>query len=183
MIAKEAKQLFGRRMREAQTRAGLSNRQVAELMAESTPGTAEWFSETLTIARNLRRWKKGDVTPNAGTAIRFAEIVGCSPTFFSTGVNDSILEPLMRAIDSLVDHRVEQHVSRLRDLAAEIPFEPDSDPLEALAAAAGYCAGRAMVARAELMAGDVEAAKRELRLAVRRLESAVEVLRAEQAAA
>lgn len=173
MRAKDAKEMFGQRMREAQGRSGLRNRQVAEQMAESTPGSPEWYSEIETLTRNLRRWKAGDATPNAASALQFAGIVGCSATYFSTGVNDSILEPLMRAIDSLVDKRVEEHVDRLRELTKEMGFRADEHPLDALAAAAGYCAGRALVARAELLGGDVAAAKRHLQHAIDRLEPAV----------
>lgn len=165
-------------MREAQDRVGMSNRQVAERMAESRPGTPEWVAEIDTLRRNLRRWKSGDSTPSATTAIRFSDIVGVSPTYFSTGVSESILEPLMRAIDAIVDKRVEEHVGRLRDLTRDLDFHSEEHPLDALAAAAGYCAGRALVARAELLSGDVDSAKRHLQHAIDRLDSAIETVAA-----
>lgn len=168
------KLLFGERMREARDRAGLTNRQISERLAKSTPGTPEWYSEIDTLRRNLRRWLRGHNKPGADVLLDYARVVGVSPQFFhgdGSGAAEDLVAPLMRAIEAIVDHRVDDQATRLREVVAEIPA--DVHPLDAVAQASHYAHGRVLVAQAEVMAGNVADAKEQLEYAIARLEAAL----------
>lgn len=164
------KSLFGQRMREARDQAGLTNRQIAERLATSRPGSREWYSEIDTLRRNLRRWLNGRNKPGADVVIEYARICGVTPDYFH-GRDTNVMAPLMSAIAALVDQSVATQASKLRELVAEIP-EP-VDPFEGLWQACHFVRGRAIVAQAEVMAENVDEARSHLDAAIVRLEEAL----------
>jgi transcriptional regulator with XRE-family HTH domain len=169
----EDKRLFGERMREARDKAGLTNREISERLAKSEPGTAEWYSEVATLRRNLRRWLRGHNRPGADVAIEYAEVCGVSPSYFHTGVvtDEDVLTPLMRALEGVIDKRVADRTSELREIVQTLPSTVH--PMDAVGQACAYAHGRVIVAKAEASAGAFAEAKKELDAAIARLRSAV----------
>lgn len=170
----DEKRTFGERMREARDLAGLTNRQLAEQLAKSAPGTSEWYSEIETLRRNLRRWLNGRNKPGADIAIEYARICGVTPQFFHDGVagEPDILAPLMRALEGIVDRRVDGRASQLKEIVRAIPA--DVHPMDAVGQACAYAHGRALVAQAEIRSGNVEEACGQLDYAIARLGEALE---------
>lgn len=169
----DEKQRFGERMREARDRAGLTNKQIAQALAKSAPGTSEWYSELDTLRRNLRRWLRGHNRPGADVAIEYADVCGVSPSFFHTGVvtDEDVLTPLMRALEGVIDKRVSDRTMQLREIVDALPA--DVHPLDVVGQACAYAYGRVLVARAEASAGSFGAARSELDQAILRLTEAV----------
>jgi transcriptional regulator with XRE-family HTH domain len=101
----DAKSLFGQRLREAREQAGLSNRQLAELLATSERGTDVWRSEVETLRRNLRRWQRGHNKPGADVVLAWARHCGVDPRSFSGEprpvVNGPALEALAGALENM----------------------------------------------------------------------------------
>ena len=160
------------RMREARDQAGLTNRQLAERLARSTPQTPEWFSEIDTLRRNLRRWLRGHNKPSADVVIEYARICGVSPDYFhGHAPDDGIVAPLMRALEAIVDQRVHQQTSRLQELVHAIP--DDVHPFDAVAQACRFARGQLIVASAEVEVGNVQAAESHLDAAIDRLGEAL----------